>query len=208
MRLRNVKNAKERINASKYFIKDPKKYQGHFKDIFKNNNEIHLEIGTGKGKFITEMASLYKNINFIGVEVSESVILRAVEKADKLELENLRFICTNAKNLNEIFHKEIDTIYLNFSDPWPKKRHAKRRLTSTDFLKVYDDLFKDKNEIIMKTDNDNLFCYSIESFSKYGYIIDKMYIDLHKTDENNIKTEYEEKFSNKGFSIKYVKVNK
>lgn len=204
MRVRNIKGAHEIINSSKYFISNPTKTD----KFFKNDNPINLEIGCGKGKFITEMAKKYPNINFIGFERSESIILRAIQKAEEKDLPNLKFICADAKDIKDIFYKDIDLIYLNFSDPWPKKRHAKRRLTSENFLKIYDDVFKDKKEIIMKTDNDNLFCFSVESFSKHGFIIEEMCIDLHNSDIENIKTEYEEKFSKKGFTIKYVKVNK
>ena len=206
MRIRNVKNASEIINNSKYFIKYPK--EERIDKIFNNEKPIHLEIGCGKGKFITEMAVKYPNINFIGYERSESIILRAIQKAEERDLPNLRFICADASDIKDIFYKDIDLIYLNFSDPWPKKRHAKRRLTHENFLKVYDDALKGRKEIIMKTDNDDLFCFSVESFSKYGYIIEEMCIDLHKSDIENIKTEYEEKFSEKGFTIKYVKVIK
>ena len=208
MRTRNVKNAKELINKSDYFIKDPKRYKGKYSELFNNKNRINLEIGCGKGSFLTKMASIYKDINFIGVERSESILLRAINKADELELNNLYFMCMDAKELNEVFDKEIDTIYLNFSDPWPKKRHEKRRLTHESFLKVYDDLFKGNSKIEMKTDNDSLFAYSLVSFSKFGYTLDNVSLDLANEDIDNVLTEYEEKFTNKGFKIKYVKVNK
>ena len=209
MRLRNVKNAKEKINNSPYFIKEPEKQKGNFISLFKNdNNRINLEIGCGKGQFIIEMAKNNPNINFIGLERSESIILRAIEKADQENLSNVLFICADASKLDQIFDKEISTIYLNFSDPWPKKRHEKRRLTHKNFLKVYDEVFKGENEIIMKTDNDNLFCFSVKEFNNYGYKIEEMSINLHSENIENVKTEYEEKFSNLGYTIKYIKVNK
>lgn len=208
MRLRNVKNAHERLNNSKYFIKEPTSHKGKWQELFKNNNEVHLEIGTGKGKFLIEMAKKYPNINFIGIEKYESVLLRAVEKMEKLELPNLFFICIDAKNINEIFSKEVSVIYLNFSDPWPKERHKKRRLTSENFLKLYDDIFKDKKIIIQKTDNIKLFAYSLEEFSKYGYTIEKVSLDAEQELVDNVKTEYEEKFSKEGYKINYVKVIK
>lgn len=208
MRLRNVKNAKERIEKSNYYVKEPEKYKGKWNEFFNNDNPINLEVGAGKGKFIIESAKENKNINYIGLERSESIILRGVEKAEKENLNNLKFICTDASKLEEVFDKEINTIYLNFSDPWPKKRHEKRRLTHENFLKIYSNIFKGENEIIMKTDNDDLFCYSVESFSKFGFTVNEMYIDLHSKDVKNVKTEYEEKFSSNGYKIKYVKVNK
>ena len=208
MRLRNVKDAKEKIEKSGYFVKNPENNYGKWSNLFNNSNPINLEIGCGKGKFIVESAKENKHINFIGLERSESIILRAIEKAEKESLTNLKFICVDAAKLDDVFSKEINTIYLNFSDPWPKKRHAKRRLTHENFLNIYDKIFKDKNEIIMKTDNDDLFCFSVESFSKCGYIVNDMYIDLHSKNVKNIETEYETKFSKSGFTIKYVKVNK
>ena len=206
MRIRNIKDARKKIENSLYFVKDPEKYKKKWKYLFNNNNPINLEIGCGKGRFIVESAKKNININYIGLERSESIILRAIEKAEKENLPNLKFIYVDAENLNEIFHREIDTIYLNFSDPWPKKRHAKRRLTHERFLSIYDNLFKETQEIIMKTDNDDLFCFSVESFSKYGYTVNEMYIDLHSKNIDNIETEYENKFKNKGYTIKYVKV--
>jgi len=208
MRLRNVKNAEERLNNSKYFINNPASNKESWQELFKNENPIHLEIGSGKGKFLIEMAKKYPNINFIGIEKYASVLIRAVEKLKEIELPNLFFLCIDAKNINEIFKKEISTIYLNFSDPWPKKRHEKRRLTSENFLKLYDDIFKDKKIIIQKTDNIQLFAYSLEEFSKYGYIIEKVSLDAEHDLEDNVKTEYEEKFSQEGYKINYVKVTK
>ena len=157
----------------------------------------------GKGDFIIENALRYKNINFIGIEKFDSVIVRAIQKSNELELDNLKIIRVDANKLDEIFDKEIDTIYLNFSDPWPKDRHAKRRLTSFVFLNIYDKVFKDKNRIVMKTDNINLFNYSLESLSNYGYDIVYKTNDLDCLAEDNIMTEYEKKFYNLG-----VKINK
>ena len=207
MRLRNVKGAKETIENSQIVVEDYKKYQGKFKNIFKNNNPIHLEIGTGKGNFIINMAKKYPNINFIGIEKYDSVLARALEKIDYLE--NLRFIRADATYIEEILKKEIDTIYLNFSDPWPKERHKHRRLTDTYFLKRYDNLFKDSKHIIMKTDNRKLFEYSIIEFTNYEYKIREISLDLYKDDiENNIPTEYEIKFHNQGMPIYMIDVFK
>ena len=198
MRIKNIKNAKEIIESSKYLILNPGDYKGKWKSFFKNDNKICIEIGCGKGKFITENALKNKNINYIGIEMFDSVLLRAIEKQEELKLDNLVFIRTNALYLNDIFDNEIDTIYLNFSDPWPKTRHHKRRLTSSIFLKVYDGIFSDECKIIQKTDNSDLFIYSIESLSEYGYIIRNVTFDLHNSIylKDNIETEYETKFVN------------
>ena len=208
MRLRNVKNAREILENSKYFIKDYKNYKGNFNKIFNNDNEIRIEIGMGKGTFITTLAKENPDINFIGIEKYESVLVRGIQKANEMDLPNLRMICCDAKELNEVFEHEINTIYLNFSDPWPKKRHSDRRLTSHIFLKVYDDIFKDKKTIIQKTDNINLFAYSISSLSTYGYTLNKVSLDLHNEDIKNIKTEYEDKFSSQGYKINYLEATK
>lgn len=204
MRLRKVKNALEKVNSSKYIIINPKEYKGKFQKIFNNDNPICLEIGTGKGNFIKSMALNHPNINYIGMEKSESVLVRAVEKVEELEINNLRFILGDAKELRDIFNKEIDTIYLNFSDPWPKNRHSKRRLTSEVFLELYEDIFKSDKHIVMKTDNILLFGYSLSSLSLYGYKLKKVSLDLHSEDIENYMTEYEEKFSNMGYKINYV----
>lgn len=207
MRLRNVKGANEIINKSELVIDNYKEYKSKFKTIFKNNNPIHLEIGTGKGNFIINMAKNYPDINFIGIEKYDSVLVRALEKIDYLD--NLRFIRMDATYIEDIFQKEIDTIYLNFSDPWPKERHRHRRLTDSYFLKRYDNLFKDKKHIIMKTDNRKLFEYSIIEFTNYDYKIENISLDLHKDDiKDNIETEYEQKFSSKGFPIYKIEVFK
>ena len=159
MRLRNVKNATNIVNESNYVIKNPEEYIGNYKKIFNNNNPINIEIGMGKGDFIIGMAKKYPDINFIGIEKYDSVIVRAIQKSNELEINNLKIIRVDANKLDQIFDKEIDTIYLNFSDPWPKDRHSKRRLTSNIFLNIYDKIFKERKRIIMKTDNINLFNY-------------------------------------------------
>lgn len=199
MRLRNVKNKQEIMDKSKILIVNPKEYKGKWKNVFNNDNPIYIEIGMGKGDFIINNALNFKDINFIGIEKFDSVISRALEKIDYLD--NLRMIRMDALEIDEVFDKEVDLIYLNFSDPWPKKRHASRRLTSHIFLEKYDNLFKDKKIIVQKTDNRSLFEYSVVSLSTYGYIIEELYLDLHKTDLFNIETEYETKFSSKGFPI-------
>lgn len=204
MRLRNVKNAKEIVNNSEYIILEPNKHKGKYKEIFKNNNPIRIEIGMGKGDFIIGMAEKYPNINFIGIEKYESVMVRAIEKLENKNIKNLRLIRMDAITIDKVFNKEIDTIYLNFSDPWPKTRHAKRRLTSDIFLKLYDKIFISTPHIIQKTDNILLFASSIESLSKNGYTLEKVSLDLKNTDIENVLTEYETKFMNMGVKINYL----
>ena len=208
MRLRNVRGASEVIENSMYIIKNYEEYKGKFNLIFENNNPIHIEIGMGKGNFIINMAKKYPNINFIGIEKYESVMVRAIEKLSLEELPNLKLIRMDAIEIEKVFKKEINTIYLNFSDPWPKLRHAKRRLTSKIFLNLYDKIFCDIPHIIQKTDNIELFAYSIESLSKYGYTIEKVSLDLKNEDIDNVCTEYEKKFMNMGVNINYLNAKK
>ena len=207
MRLRNVKGASTIIENCPFIIKDYKGYKGNYKTIFNNNNPIHIEIGMGKGDFIIGMAKKYPEINFIGIEKFDSVIVRAIEKLDE-EIPNLKLIRMDAIEINKVFDKEVDTLYLNFSDPWPKTRHAKRRLTSEVFLKLYDNIFSGIPHIIQKTDNIGLFAYSIESLSKYGYTLEKVSLDLENTDIENVETEYERKFKNLGVKINYLNAKK
>ena len=204
MRLRNVKNAYEIVNDSNYVIKNPEQYIGKYKELFNNDNPINIEIGMGKGDFIIGMAKKYPNTNFIGIEKYESVMVRAIEKLENIDLPNLKLVRMDAINIDKVFDKEINTIYLNFSDPWPKKRHAKRRLTSDIFLKLYDKIFISTPHIIQKTDNILLFASSIESLSKNGYTLEKVSLDLKNTDIENVLTEYETKFMNMGVKINYL----
>ena len=208
MRLKNIKGASEKILKGKYFINNPSEYKGKWNKLFNNNNPIYIEIGMGKGNFIIKNAIENPNINYIGIEMYDSVILRAVEKTNDLELNNLYLIRMDARLINDIFNKEIDLIYLNFSDPWPKERHAKRRLTSPIFLERYDSIFKNSKHIIMKTDNKDLFNYSVESLKEYGYNINDISYDLHKDKNNIITTEYEDKFTNMGIKINYLDATK
>ena len=201
MRLRNVKDASIKIDASNYIIKDYEDYKGNYKSIFNNDNKLCIEIGMGKGDFIIGMARNNPDINFIGIEKYDSVMVRAVEKLDGVDLQNLKLIKMDAEYIENAFDKEIDTIYLNFSDPWPKDRHAKRRLTSPVFLNIYDGIFKDINRIVMKTDNIDLFNYSIDSLTSHGYDIIYKTNNLNCLDGKNIMTEYESKFYNKGIKI-------
>lgn len=208
MRLRNVPKAKEILDNSNYIIHNYLEMTGNFHSVFSNDNPIYLEIGTGKGNFIIENAKRYPNINFIGIEKYDSVLVRAIEKLGCLELDNLKFIRTDAKNIDNIFNKEISKLYLNFSDPWPKDRHEKRRLTSDTFLKRYDNIFVNDKIIEFKTDNRKLFEYSVKSFTDYNYRINSLSLDLHQDTSDNIMTEYEEKFNKNGQVIYYIKVSK
>ena len=202
MRLRNLKNKEEIINNCDFIITNPFKYIGKWKDLFKNNNPIHIEIGMGMGKFIYENALNNPDINYIGIERYDNVIARAIKKLDKLD--NLILVRMDARDIDKVFKKEIDLIYLNFSDPWPKKRSINKRLTSPIFLEKYDKIFKNTNNIIMKTDNRDLFIYSIESLSNYGYKLSNISFDLHESSDNIITTEYEDKFVSIGKNIYYL----
>ncbi len=208
MRLRNVKNKEEILNNSSYLVKNPEEYIGKWKTLFSNNNPIYIEIGMGKGKFIIENAMKYPNINFIGIEKFDSVLAKSLPKI-KEELNNLYIIRLDALNIDKIFDKEISRIYLNFSDPWPKKRHSLRRLSSRVFLEKYDKIFSKSCEIYMRTDNQPLYIYSLESFSEYGYSLKNISFNLHETTEEElITTEYEDKFSSKGMPIYSVVATK
>ena len=201
MRLKNVKGANDIIVRGTYYVDNPFAYKGRWHEYFNNDNPIYIEIGMGKGNFIIENAKRYPNINFIGIEKYDSVIVRAIQKSNELELNNLKIVRVDANKLEDIFDKEIDMIYLNFSDPWPKDRHARRRLTSPVFLDIYDKLFKNEQRIVMKTDNINLFNYSLETLSNHDYQIMYKTNNLNSLDENNIMTEYETKFYNSGIKI-------
>ena len=208
MRQRNVKNKEEIMANSSYLILDGSTYKGKWKKLFNNSNPIHIEIGTGKGNFIINKAINNPDINFIGIEKFDSIIARCLQKIPE-GIPNLKILRLNALGIEDVFDKEIDTIYLNFSDPWPKKKWHKRRLTSNIFLEKYDKVFKKDKRIVQKTDNRDLFEYSIISLSCYGYKIVDLTFDLHNSHiEDNIMTEYEEKFSSKGSNIYYLEAVK
>ena len=204
MRLKHIKDADKIIMSSPYLVKNPDYYKGKWNKLFNNDNKIEIEVGTGKGKFIISKAIKNPNINYIGIEKYDSPLVSAVKKLENLELNNLKLICFDAFNIENIFDKEVYKIYLNFSDPWPKKRHEKRRLSSKIFLEKYDNIFKNNKRIEMKTDNDDLFEYSMESFLDYGYKIIKC--NTNYFDE--FTTEYEDKFISKGKTINYISVVK
>lgn len=204
MRLRHIPGAEEAIASSPYVIQQPAEYRGRFHELFGNHNPIRIEVGMGKGRFIMEMAARNPQVNFIGIERYSSVLLRALQKRAELELPNIFFMCVDAKELAETFEPgEIEKIYLNFSDPWPKDRHAKRRLTSPDFMKVYDQVLCKNGTVEFKTDNQGLFAYSLEAIPEAGWRIDAYTEDLHHSPmaEGNVMTEYEMKFSAMGNPI-------
>lgn len=204
MRQRNKPWADDFLAANAgLVIQAPKENKGKWKELFGNTNPIHLEIGTGKGQFLVGMAKQFPSINFIGVEIAKSIIVAAAQKVIESEQKNLLLLNEDANDLLELFEEnEISTIYLNFSDPWPKNRHEKRRLSYHTFLSQYDTLLTKEGKLIMKTDNRTLFEYSLVSFSSFGLQLEEVSLDLHKLDDpTNIMTEYEEKFSSKGQPI-------
>jgi len=198
--MRNPKNMDEILNSCNFFLTE---------DLFNNNNDICLEIGMGKGNFLLGMCLNHPDINYIGVEKYSSVICSAIKKINEYELDNLKILNIDIMDIPQYLYGKIKIIYLNFSDPWPKKRNTKRRLTSENFLKLYDNLFKDEKHIILKTDNDDFYEFSKESLLSYGYKIINETYDLHNSDiTDSPKTEYEEKFSSQGVKIKYIEVIK
>ena len=206
MRLRNIPGAEEVVSNSPYCIQNPTELKGKWHSFLGNENPIHIEVGMGKGKFIMELAALHPDINYIGIERYTSVLLRAVQKMEEQPLPNIHFLCIDAATLPEIFDTdEVSRIYLNFSDPWPKDRHAKRRLTSREFLARYDQFLKKDGHIEFKTDNQDLFTFSLQEIEESPlWKLDASTRDLHKDpvlNEGNIMTEYEEKFSSMGNPI-------
>lgn len=193
MKYNVIKNADEIISKSPYFINDPKRYKNKWHDLFANKNPIAIELGMGRGRFIIEMAKKYPNINFIGIELYASQMVAACEKLKSESLKNLRLINMDARMLDQVFGKEVTTIYLTFSEPWPKKRDEKNRFTHPSYLKLYDKIFKKNKHIILKTDNKGLFAYSLEALSKYWYTFDKVSLDLHNDEREipNCLTDFE-----------------
>ncbi|OJG18198.1 tRNA (guanine-N(7)-)-methyltransferase [Enterococcus canis] len=204
MRVRNRPGAAEKLASyPQYVVQDPENWRGRWQERFGNDQPIHVEIGSGKGRFVTEMAKAHPDINYIGIEIQISVISLALDRVIEADVPNLQIMRVDGGDLTNFFaDHEIAQIYLNFSDPWPKKRHEKRRLTSKRFLDTYRQILRPQGEIHFKTDNRGLFEYSLSSFSKYGMVLEQVWLDLHESDfEGNILTEYEEKFSAKGHPI-------
>lgn len=206
MRIRRKKNTDEKLkNFLNFVIVDEigEDFQGNWRKIFKNDGELHVELGTGKGDFISKIAEKNPEKNFIGLEVEREVILKAARKIQEKNLENVRLVLFDINKISEIFaENEIDRIYINFCDPWPKNRHAKRRLTHEKFLRMYEKILKSGGEIYFKTDNRGLFDFSLEQFENLNLKVREVSFDLHANEpEENIRTEYENKFSALGEKI-------
>lgn len=201
-----IKNASKIIGESPYLVSDAKKYKNKWNDLFGNKNPINLELGMGRGEFIINMAKSNPNINYIGLELVDSQMVMAVEKLKSLKLPNLKLINADARDICEFFGREIDTIYLTFSEPWPKPIDEKKRFTHPSYLKLYDRIFKKNKHIIMKTDNKGLFAYSLETLSEYWYVFNKVSLDLHhdERDIKNIMTDFEKVYYEEGRPIYYV----
>ena len=201
-----VKNASGILNSSKYYVSNPTKYKGKWNDFFGNHNPIYLELGTGRGEFIIQMAKKYPEYNFIGLELNESQIATAAKKLERENIKNLKLIKDDARNIVSIFGKEINTIYLTFSEPWPKKRDEKNRFTHESYLKLYDRIFKKNKHIILKTDNKGLFAYSLETLSNYWYVFDTVSLDLHNDERGipNLMTDFEIQYFKEKRPIYYL----
>lgn len=209
MRLRNVAGSREAISESRFVIQNPKEQKDHWKELFGNSNPVQIEIGMGKGRFIMDMARLHPDINYVGIEKYSSVLIRGIQKMEIEELPNLYFIRMDAEEITEVFGQgEVAKIYLNFSDPWPKDRHAKRRLPSREFLTRYQEILDKEGNLEFKTDNKDLFTFALEELEPAGWKLDQVTYDLHHDAvmmEENVMTEYEERFSSKGNPIyKYI----
>lgn len=211
MRLRNVKGSRETIATHKYVIQEPEANKGRWREIFGNDNPIHIEIGMGKGQFIQALAKNNPDINYIGIEKYSSVLIRAIEKRSELEGENLYFIRMDAEDIINVFDQyEVQQIYLNFSDPWPKDRHAKRRLTSRQFLARYNQILVTEGVVIFKTDNRELFDFSLEEVDATEWEIKNKTFDLHHSEylEGNVMTEYEQRFVGEGKPINRMVISR
>lgn len=202
-----MKNAEQIIlQYPDLVIQNPEQHKGKWREVFGNENPLHLEVGMGKGQFIRDMAIKYPDINFIGVEVVPSVLVKAIRKIEPEALPNVKLLCVHAEQLANIFAEgEVDQLYLNFSDPWPKKRHEKRRLTYQTFLMVFKQILRPNGEIHLKTDNQGFFEYSLVSMTRFGMELLDVSLNLHKRlDQSNVMTEYEERFARLGHPIYYL----
>ena len=205
MRYNVVKNASSILDTSDILIKNPENYKGKWKEVFKNNNPICLELGMGRGAFIVQMAKAHPNINYIGLELDRSQTATAISNV-KGKIDNLKFICADAKDIVNFFNKEIKTIYLTFSEPWPKKGDEKKRFTHESYLRIYDRVFRKQKHIILKTDNKILFQSALESMSNYWYVFKKVSLDLHNDERNieNYMTDFEKQYYKEHRQIYYV----
>lgn len=206
MQYKSFKNKDNVLNNSKYLIKNPENYKNNWHSVFNNNNPINLELGMGRGAFIIEMAKKFPNLNFIGLELDKNQTAYALDRLANQNINNLKIICNDAKNISEYFGKEIDTIYLTFSEPWPKKEDARKRFTHESYLRIYDRVFKKNKHIILKTDNKILFASALESLSNYWYTFNKVSLDLHNDERNifNIMTDFEMQYYKENRPIYYV----
>ena len=206
MRYNVVKNASSILENSDYLVKNPSQYKNNWRNVFKNNNPICLELGMGRGSFIIDMAKAHPNINYIGLELDSSQTATAVSKLANQNIKNLTMICADATRIIDFFGKEIDTIYLTFSEPWPKKQDEKKRFTHESYLRLYDRIFKKNKHIIMKTDNKILFASALESLSNYWYVFNKVSMDLHNDERKieNIMTDFEKQYFKEHRQIYYV----
>ena len=201
-----VKDADKIVERSNYVVNDPSKYKGKWSDLFGNKNPIKLELGMGRGEFIINMARENPNINFIGLELCDSQMVNAIRKLETMKLNNLKLINADARNICDFFGKEIDTVYLTFSEPWPKPIDEKKRFTHVSYLKLYDRIFKKDKHIILKTDNKGLFAYSLETLSNYWYEFKTVSLDLHHDERQikNIMTDFEKQYFKENRPIYYV----
>ena len=209
MRYNVVKDASDILNNSSYLVKNPEKYKGNWSNLFSNKNPINLELGMGRGSFIIEMAKKNPKINFIGLELDKNQTASAIKAIGNQKIDNLKIICANASDIINFFGKEIDTIYLTFSEPWPKKQDEKKRFTHISYLKLYDRIFKKNKHIILKTDNKILFASALESLSDYWYIFDKVSLDLHNDERkiDNIMTDFEKQYFKEKRPIYYLEAS-
>ena len=201
-----IKDADKIIARSSYLVQNPQNNKGKWKNVFNNNNPIHIELGMGRGDFIINMAIAHPNINYIGIELYDSQIVEAVRKLNNKSLKNLKLINLDAHEIDSVFSREVDTIYLTFCDPWPKRIDERKRFTHENYLKIYDKIFKKNKHIILKTDNKGFFAFSVESLSKYWYYFDRVSLDLHH-EENpipNIMTDFEKRYVEEGRPIYYL----
>lgn len=206
MEYNKIKDADKIIAKSPYLVSNPTKYKNKWNDFFGNKNPIHVELGTGRGEFIIKMAKKFPNVNFVGIELVDSQLVMATERLKSQSIPNLKLICADASTLDTIFGREIDTIYLTFSEPWPKKIDEKKRFTHYNYLKLYDKVFKKKKHIIIKTDNKGLFAYSLETLSQYWYVFDKVSLDLHNDEReiSNVMTDFEKNYFEEKRVIYYI----
>lgn len=209
MRYNIVKDADKILKESSYLVKKPHEYKNKWKNLFGNNNKIYLELGMGRGSFIIKMAETHPNINFIGLELDINQTATALKNIGNKDLKNLKIICADATEIINIFGKEIDTIYLTFSEPWPKKQDEKKRFSSINYLKLYDRIFKKNKRIILKTDNKILFASALESLSDYWYVFDKVSLDLHNDERKieNIMTDFEMQYFKEKRPIFYLEAS-